>query len=241
MDLVVIGGAALLTAVLSAVAGLGGGVILLGVLAQFFAPTTAVPIQGAIQLMANGSRAALLRSNIAWAVVGRAAILLLPASLLGAYVASSVPEDATRLLLGGFVLMYALRPAWLAWRGSGTIPPNALIGVGALSGFLNTTVGASGPFTAAFFKAATASHVAFVATAATSQIFAHAAKLVAFGLQGFAIQDHLDVIAVGVAGVVAGSWIGARLLGRISEDRLAVVFRLVLIALGVRLLARALL
>ena len=233
--------AAVGTSVLSAVAGLGGGIILLTVLAQFFAPVVAIPIHGGIQLVSNGSRAAMLRRQINWSAVGRASILLLPASLLGVLVATSIPEDATRLVLGAFVLVVAWRPSLLRWKGSGELPQSALIGVGGVSGFLNSTVGASGPFTSPFFKAVTVSHVAFVATAASSQVFAHLSKLIAFGLDGFAFTEHLDVITVGAIGVTIGSRIGTRLMGRADEAQLALLFRIVLTALAIRLVLRAVL
>lgn len=229
---------AVATSVLSAVAGLGGGVILLVVLAQVFAPTVAIPIQGAIQVVSNGSRATLLRRDVDPAVVVRTAVLLLPASLLGVAVATSLPEDVMRLVLGAFVLVLGWRPDRLRMRGrTGT---GALVAVGAASGFLNTTVGASGPFTSPFLRAATATHVAFVATAATSQVLAHVAKLVAFGLEGFDLLDHADVVAVGGLGVALGSWIGTKLLGRIDDARLDLCFRIVLTALALRLVVTAL-
>ncbi|MGB3736976.1 MAG: TSUP family transporter [Ilumatobacter sp.] len=254
VELIVIGVAAFSTAVLSAVAGLGGGVILLLVIAQFVAPTTAIPIQGAIQLVANGSRAALLRRTIAWPVVGWSSLLLLPGSLLGVAIATSVPENAVRLALAAFVLVLAWRPHWLKLTPSpGSAADRSedddrsrarerrpmLIGLGAATGLLNSTVGASGPVTSPFLKAVTATHVAFVATAAATQVAAHAAKLFAFTTDGWDIVDHVDVIATGVVGVVAGSWIGTRLLGRISTTDLDVVFKVVLTALAVRLVVTA--
>lgn len=250
MELVVIGLAALATSVLSALAGLGGGIILLVVIAQFFAPATAIPIHGGIQLVSNGSRAGLLRRDIEWRAVGLSALLLFPASLLGVAVATSVPENLTRFVIGVFVLIAAWRPALLrgllvrgeqpSARHSGAgLPDRVLVGLGAVSGFLNTTVGASGPMTSPFFKAVTATHTAFVATAATAQVFAHASKVVAFSLDEFAIEDHLSVIAIGAVGVTVGSFIGTRLLGRISEANLDTLFKLVLTALAVRLLLRA--
>ncbi len=239
MDLVIIGAAALATSILSAVAGLGGGIILLAVIAQFFAPVTAIPIHGAMQFVSNGSRAVLIRRDINWRAVGWSSILLLPASLLGVFVATSIPENATRLILGAFVLIVTWRPSLLKWRGEGDLPERALIGVGAASGFLNSTVGASGPVTSPFFKAVTATHVAFVATAAAAQVLAHTAKVAAFVLDGFSIGDHIGLITVGWVGVIAGSWIGTRLLGKISDARLDTVFRTVLTILALRLILQA--
>jgi uncharacterized membrane protein YfcA len=241
-ELVVIGIAAVLTSILSAVAGLGGGVILLLVIAQFVAPTTAIPIQGAIQLVSNGSRAALLRINIEWRVVGWSSLLLLPASLLGVTLATAVPDDAIRLALAAFVLILAWRPQLL--KGSPSTAEGdrrgMLLGLGAASGLLNTTVGASAPVTSPFFRAVTATHVAFVATAAATQVAAHITKLIAFSANGWNITEHLDMIGVGVVGVVVGSWIGTRLLDRIPTDRLDSIFKAVLTTLAIRLIVSAL-
>jgi len=243
LEIVVVGVAALLTSILSAVAGLGGGVILLLVIAQFVAPTIAIPIQGAIQLVSNGSRAALLRSQISWPVVGWASILLFPASLLGVAVATSLPEDVLRLALAAFVLVLAWRPDLLKSDARSRTPDDAkfmLVGVGAASGLLNSTVGASGPVTSPFLKAVTASHKAFVASAAMTQVLAHISKLVAFSAQGWSISDYWDTIAVGVAGVIVGSWIGTRLLDRVSEANLDLLFKVVLTALAARVIFTAL-
>lgn len=241
VETTVIAVAAVATSILSAVAGLGGGIVLLAVIAQFFAPTVAIPIQGAMQFVSNGSRATIIRRDISWRPVLWSSVLILPASLVGVWIATAVPVDATRVALGVFVLVVGWRPALLKWRGADRLDDRAMLGVGALSGLLNSTVGASGPVTSPFFKAVTASHVAFVATAAASQVIAHTAKLIAFTLDGFSLLDHLDVILVGCVGVTAGSWIGTRLLGRLAETHLDLLFKIVLTALAVRLIAQALL
>ncbi|MGI9605454.1 MAG: sulfite exporter TauE/SafE family protein [Acidimicrobiales bacterium] len=239
MDVVVIAVAAVLTSVLSAVAGLGGGVILLAVLAQFFVPIVAIPIQGGIQLASNGSRALLLRREINLRAAGAASLLILPASLAGVALATSVPEEATRFALGTFLLVVVWRPSMLRWTPAGGISDRTLVGVGAVSGFLNTTVGASGPFTSPFFKAVTSTHTAFVATAAASQVVAHTSKLTAFGLDGFDFREHATVIGVGAVSVIAGSWIGTKLLGRVSDRHLRYLFRTVLTILAIRLIVRS--
>ncbi len=236
----VVAAVAVSTSLLSAIAGLGGGVILLGVLAQFFAPTVAIPIQGGIQLFANGSRAVSLRRDISWSVAGWAALLLLPASILGAAVSTAVPVSATRITLGVFLLVMIWRPKVLRFEPTNGPSRVVLVGVGAVSGLINSTVGASGPFTSPFFRAATASHVAFVATAATSQVTANPSKLVAFGLSGFSPMDYIGVIAAGSSGAVLGTMIGTRLLGNVNEVVLARIFRTVLTLLALRLVLRGL-
>ncbi len=241
MELVIIGVVAVVTSILSALAGLGGGVILLVVLLQLFTPTVAIPIHGGIQLVSNGSRAAFLRQDINWRAVGWSSLLLFPASMLGVAVATSMPERTSRLIIGVFVLVVAWRPGLLKWRGTDTLPDQALVGIGAASGFLNTTIGVSGPMTSPFFKAVTASHAAYVATAGASQVLAHASKIAAFSLDDFAIADHIAIIATGATGVTVGSWIGTRLLGRVGEQHLDLLFKGVLTVLAVRLISQSLL
>ncbi|MFT7475077.1 MAG: putative membrane protein YfcA [Verrucomicrobiales bacterium] len=237
----IVGIAAVLTGILSAVAGLGGGIVLLAVLAQFFAPTTAIPIQGGIQLASNLSRTTMLRAEINWSVVWRTAVPILPASLLGVALATSVPEDATLVVIAIFLLTVTWRPQLLTWRGKRGASINAMFGVGAASGFLNSTVGASGAFTSHFFRAFTSTHVAFVATAAASQVFAHLAKLIAFGAAGFDPRDHVSVMVAGAVGTIAGTRIGGRLLHRADEKLLERLFHVVLTSLAIRLLVKAIL
>ena len=113
MELIVVGLVALVTAVISAVAGLGGGIILLAVIAQFRVPVEAIPIHGAIQMVSNGSRAAILRRDINWSAVAYGSVLLLPAALIGVAVASRVPDAATRLAMAVFILIVTWRPSLL--------------------------------------------------------------------------------------------------------------------------------
>jgi uncharacterized membrane protein YfcA len=239
-ELVLIGLAAFVTSMLSAVAGLGGGLILLTILAQVQPLSTAIPVHGVIQFMSNGSRAWFLLDDVDWGAVWRSAVLVLPGSVAGVVVAGLIPGQAGLAALGLFALVVAWRPQLLRWRGD-RFPRNGMLGVGGLSGFLNSTLGVSGPVVAPFFKAVTATHVAFVASAATSQVLAHSAKIAAYVLDGWRPLDDLDVIVVGIIGVTAGSRLGTGLLGRLSEETLAQIFKLVLTALALRLVIRALL
>lgn len=240
LELIVVGAVALVTAVISALAGLGGGIILLAAIAQFQAPVVAIPIHGSIQLISNGFRGWLLRRTVNWSAVAHGSLLIVPGALLGVQVASRLPADATRVAMAVFILISVWWPSLLGWNRPGRTE-RGLIPVGALSGFLSATVGASGPVVSPFYRAVTATHQAFVATAACTQVLSHLAKLGGFALDGFAITDHLGVIGVGIGGVIVGTWIGTNLLHRADEKLLARLFRITLTVLAIRLLLLALL
>ena len=94
-DLVIVGLAAMFTATITAIAGLGGGIVLLTVLLLVVDPLVAIPIHAVIQLVSNSSRAVVLRDQIAWPLVGRFSILLLPAGVVGLAIASAIPATGS--------------------------------------------------------------------------------------------------------------------------------------------------
>ena len=62
----------------------------------------------------------------------------------------------------------------------------------------------------------------------------------AFTSEGFAIADHLGVMALGAVGVSLGTVIGTRLLGRLDEAQLATILKAVLTILAFRLIFQGL-
>ena len=66
--------ATFVTATISGVFGMAGGLILMGVLASIVPVATAMVMHGFIQIVSNGSRAFLLRKHISWAITGRYAL-----------------------------------------------------------------------------------------------------------------------------------------------------------------------
>jgi len=62
-ELVAIGATVFVTAVLSGVLGMAGGIALLGVLLVYLPPLVAIPLHGVIQLVSNGSRVIVQREH----------------------------------------------------------------------------------------------------------------------------------------------------------------------------------
>ena len=77
-ELLIVALAALLGSAITAIAGLGGGILLLSVLLQFLDPLEAIPVHAVIQLASNSSRALILRRDVDWGVVARFSLFLLP-------------------------------------------------------------------------------------------------------------------------------------------------------------------
>lgn len=237
-DLGVLAGVALLTSMLSGLLGLGGGITLLAVMLLYFDPLVAIPIHGAIQLVSNASRTAMQRRHVAWAIAARYALFLLPAGYLGYAVARGLPPDLVKLAIGVFVLLATWLPGALLL---GTHPERAhpsrrFTVLGAVAGFLNVTIGATGPLIAPFFLRIGLSRQGIVGTKAMCQTLAHVAKLLVFGSVGFAFREHLFAIALLGAFTIVGNWLGTQLLHRVDERGFQILYRGVLTVVAVRLI-----
>tara|TARA_Y100001949_G_scaffold145897_1_gene129305 strand:+ start:2652 stop:3440 length:789 start_codon:yes stop_codon:yes gene_type:complete len=237
VELLVVGLAALFGSAITAVAGLGGGILLLSVLLQFLDPLEAIPIHAVIQLASNSSRGLILRRDVDWGVVGRFSLLLLPSGVLGLLVAGAFPVNAGRIFIALFALI-------LVWWPQGLAKISSVLGggrrsffaLGSIAGFLNIPFGVTGPAIAPVFRRELPVRTAMVATFAMAQTFGHLAKIVLFAGNGFAYGDQLGLVAVGVTSVVVGTWCGTRVLKKLSEVFFGHLFRIALTAITLRVL-----
>lgn len=217
IEIVVIAVAALVTSALTAVVGFGGGIVLLAVLLIFVEPVVAIPLQAAIQLVSNGTRAVIRRDDIEWQITWPASALLLPAGAIAIPLVVRTPTAALQALIAVAVLA----ATWVPERTSFDVPAPSTrgwLGLSAVIGALNVIVGATGPLQAPFLRAGTSSRLGFVGTFATVQVAGHLCKIVLFGIVGFAFADYWGAAAAGIVGVIAGTNVGSRLLDRMPEE-----------------------
>jgi uncharacterized membrane protein YfcA len=228
---------AFVTSALTAVLGLGGGIVLFGVMLVWLEPLVAVPLHAAIQIVANGSRTLIQRQHVAWPLVARYAVLLVPAGVVGLALARVLPTAALEVAIGVFVLVATWSPRWiLLGFDPARLGPNGRFWLmGGLIGFLNPAVGATGPLQGPFFIGLGFPRQGVVGTFAACQTLGHAVKIALFGAAGFAFVPHLLPLAALGAIVVAGTWVGSLLLDRVNERAFGWLYRGVLTAVAVRL------
>jgi len=241
LGLALLAAVALLTAVLSAIVGMAGGMVLLSVMLLFFEPLVAIPLHGVVQLVSNGSRMLIQREHVAWSIVARFALPLLPMAFVGLAVLRALPPDWARGLIGMFVLVATWAPGWLLLGShpERAVPGRRFVALGAAAGALNVTVGATGALLAPFFLGLGLARQAVIGTQAACQALGHAAKLVVFGVTGFAFADYAGLLALLCVAVLIGTWIGSRILGRVSEIFFVRLYRCVLTLVALRLVLGA--
>lgn len=226
-----------LTAVVSAVLGLAGGIMLLALMLLFLDPAVAIPVHATAQLASNSSRALLhwrsLRRDLLFPYV----LPLLPVGWLSVGLVRTAPPDLMRVLIGCFVVVATWRPSWLLFG----LPPTRIpVGprfalVGSLSGLLGPIIGATGPLTAPFFLGLGLSRFELIGTAAACQTAGHLAKIALFGSGGFDFGEHALLSLGMIVSVVLGTAVGTRLLERIPEERFPLLYKSALTLIAARL------
>ena len=188
---------AFLTATLSGIFGMAGGLVLMGALAFVLPVSAAFVTHGLLQLVANGWRAVLHRKHIAWPILLNYAIASAVAAGCVALVAFTPSQPLLFLLLGLVPMLVWLPKNWAQLDASR--PAHALISGFLVTG-LNLTAGVAGPLLDIFFVRTELTRHQIVATKAATQVFSHLAKIIVYGA---------PLLVAGTTGTLPSLWVFA--------------------------------
>jgi uncharacterized membrane protein YfcA len=225
----------LFTSALTAAAGIGGGLVLLSVMASFLPPVIVIPIHGVVQLGSNAGRAALLRHSIDRHILLPFALGSVLGIAVGAKLFVALPTPTLQIILGLFVLA----SVWLPKLKASHIPIRAFTIVGMVGSFCTMFVGATGPFVASFITPDRLPRHAVVATHAACMTLQHTLKVIAFGFLGFAFLPWAPLLVAMVGAGFLGTMLGRRLLDRLPHHVFSRIFKVILTMLALRLLYAA--
>jgi uncharacterized membrane protein YfcA len=229
-----------LTAALSGVFGMAGGLLLKGALALVLPVSATFVVHGILQLVANAWRAILHRRHVDQKIVGLFAIGSFAAGGVMAYVALE-PTKATLYLLMGLV-------PGLVWLPDGWVKVDASRpGQALLAGFIvtgvNLTAGVAGPLLDVFFVRTALTRHEIVATKAATQVFSHIMKIAVYGAPLLAIggkgMPPAWVFALAIPLSMLGTAAGGLVLDRLSDVNFKRYLRLILTVIGAAYLVQA--
>lgn len=208
--------------------GIGGGGLMLAVMASLLPPAALVPVHGLVQFGSNAGRVSMMFRHIHWPAVARFGAGIALGIAIGASVAINLPASAVQIGVGLFLIwtVAAHPPAWMRdWP----------LFTGTLTSILSMFFGASGPFVNTYVKALGLGRHAHVATTASLLSGQHLLKSIAFGALGFAYAPWAGLIGALILCGLAGTWTGKRLLNRMSDAHFRQALNLVLLLLSARL------
>jgi uncharacterized membrane protein YfcA len=223
-----------LTAVLSGVAGLGGGTVLIGVFyALGLAPTVAVPLHATVQFTSNLTRTIAFMRHVEWRAAGWFLLTAAPTPFLVAPFVAAANVHVILLLLAGLILV-SLVPSKEGGEPLKLVP--AVLLAGFLNGTLGMLVSATGLFVGRLFLRPEWSKETVIATLAMTQTLGHLLRILGYASVGFAVTAQLDVLAPLLLATVAGTFAGRKLHDFLDETRFRSLFRAILVVLSAKLI-----
>ena len=233
--------ATLVTAFISGIFGMAGGLILMGVLTALLPVATAMIVHGAIQMISNGWRAWLLRGHIDWEIFARYALGSVAAVVLLVLLAWRPDKTVVYLLLGLTPLM--------VWIPKSIVDLNIQKrGQAEAAGFvvqaLNTLAGVAGPLLDLFFVRTDMTRQAIVATKSATQVMAHLVKIAFWSAPvvaaaGLSAMPPLWLFALAIPLSMTGTWLGGLVLEQMNDVDFKRWMRWLVTVIGLVYLARA--
>ncbi len=220
---------------MTAIAGIGGGVVMLAAMASLLPPAAVIPVHAVVQLGSNVGRAAIMRR---WIDHVRLVPFLLGSVVgiaIGGGIAVSLPGEALRIVLGLFIL----QTIWLPLAAMAALEGRGLALGGVIASCLTMLVGATGPYVVALLKPLGLGKERLIATHAAAMTAQHGLKMLAFGLLGFAFAPWLPLVAAMIGAGFVGTMVGRHWLGRLSQHHFDRLVQTVLTVVALDLVLRS--
>ncbi len=234
-SLAIIGVTILCSSFISALFGMAGGMVLLGVLLVYFDVATGMVLFSIIQLGTNGWRALHWRQFVLWPIFGwyvLGAVIAFAAMRSIAYVPN---KAAVYLMLGAMPFLVEALPAAMRpnieWRGVPFI-------TGVCTTVIQILSGVGGLFLDIFFQKSRLDRKTTNATKAVTQSFSHVLRGLYFG--SLAGVGELSVTMWGPAVVIAivGAMLAPYVLERMTDDSFRQWTRRIIFAIAAVYLVR---
>ena len=212
--------ASLATSFMTAAFGIGGGVVLIVIMALLVPPAALIPIHGRVVIMAKD-------------VIWRPMIPFVMGALIGAtaggLLAVQLPIWLVQLGLGIFILV-------IVFAKLPPIQQRYIFAGGIISTFLTMFFGATGNFIAAMVKTMKLDPLPHVATHSIMMTFQHFIKVIVFGMVGFHFAPYWPlVIGMLISGFI-GTVIGRQFLVKAGQHYFKPILNTILALAACRLI-----
>ena len=236
---------AFITSAISAVIGMGGGIILLGIMALIIPEGyMVVAMHGIIQLFSNTTRVYIFREYLKKDILIEFSKGAFPGLILSGLIiiclinlfnvesANQIKVELLKPLIGCFIIWYLFlkRPKEVSVRKSFTP-------IGVISGIVSVFIGATGPLIAPFFIDGKLTKNNIIANKAACQMITHLGKIPLFILffNINYIKEYQMLLPL-VAAVFIGTNFGKSVLQFIPENIFKILFKIALTVIALQLI-----
>ena len=220
------------TATLTAITGIGGGMILIAIMPGLLPAAAIIPVHAAVQLFSNSSRAFFGWRFIHWEFALAFVSGSIAGGLLAAGITLEINLEYTPLLIAAYILFTVWGPP-LKFKQP---IKGEFVVIGMLQTGLSMLVGATGPMGQASLLRRGLQRDALVVTGATMTTFTHLIKIALFALLGFSFFTYWEIIVGMSAGVILGAFIGTHIRYKVPEKMFRQGLKWLLTLLALRMI-----
>lgn len=221
------------TSCLTAVIGLGGGILLIALMPGLLPAAAILPVHAATQLASNVSRAGFGWRDIDPGIIPAFTAGALAGAWLGGEIYLSLDLHWLPAVIGVLILLFTWAP-FPGVRGGGQL---SLAVLGFYQTGLGMLAGATGPVGAAVLLRRNTGRDWLVVNTAVYMALNHGLRLAAFLVIGFSFAPWWQLVTGMVVAGICGSWLGTRLRVFVPQGNFQYWFRWLVTLLAVRMIA----
>lgn len=225
----------LISEILGTIGGFGSSIFMVSLSQFFFSFQTVLAITGLLHVFSNSSKIWLFRKSINWKV---SLLLGIPGTLfviIGAWLTTLIKLTWAEAALGVLLIVTStlmwVKPDWKIKYSKFS----AITG-GGIAGFLAGFIGTGGPLRGLLLAGLNLEKNVFVATSATIDIGIDFSRSVIYLNNGYLPVNLYFLIPFLILISFLGSWLGKRLLNKISQTLFRKIILSMVFIIGVTLL-----
>ena len=222
-----------LTSTITAVVGIGGGMMLIAIMPLFLPLNALIPVHGLTQISSNLSRAVFGYKDVQYEVIPK----FLIGSFLGIGIFAGILNLISLEYVPLFIGAYILLSLWSAKFNEKIKKYENYLLAGFFQTGLSMVVGAIGQLTMTLLQKDYKDKDKVVATSAALMSITHILKVFVFTYFGFVFFDYIEIIFAMIIGSIAGSWLGTKLRDKIDAKKFTIVLKVLLTALAIKVIA----
>jgi len=220
------------TSTITAITGIGGGMIMIAIMPGFLPAAAIVPVHAMVQLFANSSRALFGWRFLRWEFV----LAFIAGSIVGGLIAAGITREINLEYTPLIIAAYILFTVWGPKLEFKKPVKGEFVAIGLVQTGLSMMVGATGPMGQAALLSKGLQRDALVVTSALMTTFTHLIKTVLFALLGFAFIGYWEIVLGMTAGVICGALLGTHIRYKIPQALFQKILKWVLTLLALRMI-----
>lgn len=223
---------ALLAEIIGTVGGFGSSLFFVPIAGYFFDFHSVLGITAVFHVSSNITKIVLFRKGFDRKLILSIGIPSVIFVVVGAYLSKYVASDVLEIALGIFLIITS---AFLLLFRNFSFKPNiknSIIG-GTLAGFTSGLIGTGGAIRGLTLAAFNQSTQIFIATSAIIDLGVDASRTVIYTLNGYVHKHDLYLIPILLVVSIVGTFIGKKILSKMSESQFRSAVLILILLTGV--------